>query len=133
MQAQRPSPPEGFIPFKWQAAFSKDGTTIYKCPNCGAPEEIGDHCGRVWGHQGFTDPGAQAAFDQSKVDGWRCQGALDNTYTCDGVPILTHWSRFSEGRCMICECQFWHDFVGKWQDYYKPTPGVGKTTQLGLF
>lgn len=124
---KRPQPPAGFEPFEWPKSRDKYGKMREACPNCGAH-------GSCWSGGGWTHPPAQQAYDEGKEAGIILQGAADPTISCDGTPILCHWSRYSTGRCLECGCRFWHDFggsdgiYGDWQYYYEPTRG-----QLNLF
>ena len=139
---KRPEPPPGFIPFKWktrQHAANPDApewtSSVNVCPNCGAPAKDGDKWGYAYFGGGWTDPGAQAAYDEGTAQGIVVMGAGSRAITCDDTPILCHWSRYGLGKCMICGVELWHDFVGfnsgpndQWQYYYKPLDG-----QLALF
>ena len=124
---KRPAPPPGYVPFQWRYRQVDKYTNAPLCPNCDAPAKAGDRWGYVWEVTAFTDPAAQAVFDQARNAGWVPNGALDPAYTCDGQPVLAHWSRYCTGYCIVCGVRFWHDFVG-WQYYYLPLKG-----QLSLF
>ncbi|MBN1934606.1 MAG: hypothetical protein JW934_08065 [Anaerolineae bacterium] len=132
---KRPTPPPEYVPFRWQHKAMQRGTestSVPVCPNCNAPGQNGKW-GYVWEGDGWTDPGAQSAYDQGKSQGIRLMGAGDSRITYEGVPVLIHWSRVGIGKCLVCGCKFWHDFGGQkhndeWAYYYKPTRG-----QLALF
>lgn len=136
---KRPTPPLGFVPVEWKTRILNRGEpgqySVRICPNCGTPKSDGDKWGFRWFGGGWTDPGAQAAHDEGKARGIRLLGAGDRQITYEGVPILTHWSRYGTGECIVCGCEFWHDYVGyntgphdQWAYYYRPTQG-----QLALF
>ena len=138
-EKKRPTPPPGFVPIDWKTRVLNRGEpsqhSVQICPNCGAPEGDGDKWGFTWLGGGWTNPGAQAVYDEGKARGIRLLGAGDRQITYEGVPILTHWSRYGTGECIVCGCEFWHDYVGyntgprdQWAYYHRPTQG-----QLALF
>jgi hypothetical protein len=140
-EAKRPTPPSGFVPFKWEHRILRRGkadqASVPVCPNCGAPKWDGGKWGYGWLGGGFQDPGARQTYDEFTAAGGVVIGAANPICSHDGVPILLHWSRYATGKCMECGCELWHDFVDDpdaqypgagWQHYYKPTQG-----QLALF
>jgi fermentation-respiration switch protein FrsA (DUF1100 family) len=138
-ESKRPTPPPGFVPFQWKTRLLRRGEpgehSAEICPNCGAPRRAGDRWGFRWLGGGWTDPAAQAAYDEGMAKGVRLLGAGDRQIVYENVPILMHWSRYGAGECVACGCPIWHDFVGhnsgpqdRWAYYYRPTRG-----QLALF
>jgi len=138
-ERNRPTPPPGFVPFRWKTRLLRRGEpgehSVEICPNCGAPRSDGDRWGFRWAGGGWTDPAAQAAYDEGVARGIRLLGAGDRQIVYEEMPILMHWSRYGAGEWVACGCQLWHDFVGynsgpqdQWAYYYRPTRG-----QLALF
>lgn len=129
MLPKRPQPPPGFVPFRWKHVKDKD-FSIPQCPNCGAPKEKGASWGYTYGPSNtFTDPAAQRALDEADAKGVRLVGAGDTNVSCDGVPILMHWSRYCVGHCDQCRCEIWHDFIAPCQYYYRPKPNQNRDIQ----
>ena len=120
---KRPNPPRVFAFFKWKTRKNKKWDVIENlCPECG-------ETGSCWNGGGWTDPGAQKAYDEGEIKGIILQGGGDTAISYEGVAILCHWSRYGAGYCLKCNVEFWHDFVGNsWQYYYKPETG-----QMPLF
>lgn len=106
--SRRPSPPEGYIAFKWKTR--RDPATklsMRLCPVCGEQ-------GEVWDGGGWTDPeintlaGAFFLFPED--------------YQSPDWPFYRdHPSRYGTGRCLVCSALYWHDMIGdgkSWQYYY---------------
>lgn len=104
---RRPAPPMGFKFFKWKTV---KGT--HRCPNCG-------EFGFAWNGCGWSHPPAQKIMDDLEAKGQQIVGAGNMAVSCQGQPILSHWSRFDTGICMTCECRLWHDWGG--DRWCKPT------------
>ena len=111
---RRPTPPPGFVRFRWDHTTVLSNGHRYRaprCPNCCAPNSEEDDWGYAFGASGWQDPEAQALADAGQ-----------------STRVLAHWSRYAYGRCLVCGCEFWHDFVCDEQGrgyhyYYKPTRG----------
>ena len=110
---RRPTPPPGFVRFRWDHTTVLSNGHRYRaprCPNCGAPNSEEDTWGYVFGPSGWQDPEAQALADAGQ-----------------SIRVPAHWSRYTYGRCIVCGCEFWHDLIcdgpAGYHYYYKPTRG----------
>lgn len=111
---RRPVAPVGFGFFKWK---NRGACGISPCPNCG------NNKGYSYRGGGWQHPPAQKAIDRADAKGIQVLGAMDTAVMCDGVPILSHWSRFGTGNCVACLCALWNDFGGDWYNHHTRAGG----------
>jgi len=119
------------------------GTAISLCPAC-------SKSGFLSKGGGFQDPMATAlstiaenvkkalakAAGPAPFGYVYLQGAGSTVIVLDGMPLLSHWSRFGLGSCLNCGLKIWHDFgghhslsdSGQWHYYCEDFSG-----QLSLF
>lgn len=129
-QTRRPTPPPGFVRFKWKRAKCYKDACVYNCPHCKTPDaNPKGNWGRRTVESGFTDPVAELVAAQAAIEGYIWCGALDRTWTVEDTPLLCHWSRYALEECIVCGGRIWHDLSGNdWHYYYNR-----ETEQLNLF
>lgn len=124
---QKPTPPPGFISFKWKHAKVGDNSVVL-CPGCGKFE------GYVSGgknHGGWQDKTAMALYRHSERKGLGfSKGSWSNMLVMiDRDYLRNHWSRYGTEKCIGCQIEIFHDFLcdhqkgctcGDWHYYYKP-------------
>jgi len=118
---QKPTPPPGFIPFKWKHAKVGDNSVVL-CPGCGKFEGYASN-----GRAGWQDKTAMALYRHSKrkdlIKSWSPMLVM-----IDGDYLRDHWSRFGTEKCLGCGIEIFHDFkcdhenctCGQWNYYFKP-------------
>ena len=111
MEQRYPTPPPGFLFFKWKTRHVSDASASL-CPVCGESGFVG-----MGG--GFQDPGAQKLLEELEAAGTGSYETYCAKY--DGVMLKEHWSRYGECECFNCGVKFWHNFIGyPWGYYYNP-------------
>ena len=114
--AKNPTPPKGYVFFKWKTKKGKSGMSEQLCPRC-------ETFGSLWYGGGFQDPKVEKAIKKAEKSGKGDYDAL--CVKVDGDYAKCHWSRYGLGKCCQCGLKFWHTFGGQglsgdWRYYHEP-------------